>query len=131
SKGDIIQKLREAHIHPTAMMDISDGLSSEILHICKQSHVGCRIYEKNIPIDYQTAIMAEEFNMNVTTCAMNGGEDYELLFTVPIGDYEKVEALEGVKVIGHITNESLGTQLITRDNQEFEIRAQGWNPLKK
>ncbi|MBQ1668503.1 MAG: thiamine-phosphate kinase [Prevotella sp.] len=131
ARGDIIQKLREAHIHPTAMMDISDGLSSEILHICKQSHVGCRIYEKNIPIDYQTAIMAEEFNMNVTTCAMNGGEDYELLFTVPIGDYEKVEALEGVKVIGHITNESLGTQLITRDNQEFEIRAQGWNPLKK
>ncbi|MBQ1645571.1 MAG: thiamine-phosphate kinase [Prevotella sp.] len=131
ARGDIIQKLREAHIHPTAMMDISDGLSSEILHICKQSHVGCRIYEKNIPIDYQTAIMAEEFNMNVTTCAMNGGEDYELLFTVPIGDYEKVEAMEGVKVIGHITNESLGTQLITRDNQEFEIRAQGWNPLKK
>lgn len=130
ARGDIIQKLRDAHIHPTAMMDISDGLSSEILHICKQSHVGCRIYEKNIPIDYQTAIMAEEFNMNVTTCAMNGGEDYELLFTVPIGDYEKVEALEGVKIIGHITNESLGTQLITRDNQEFEIRAQGWNPLK-
>lgn len=130
ARGDIIQKLHNAHIHPTAMMDISDGLSSEILHICKQSHVGCRIYEKNIPIDYQTAIMAEEFNMNVTTCAMNGGEDYELLFTVPIGDYEKVEALEGVKVIGHITNESLGTQLITRDNQEFEIRAQGWNPLK-
>ena len=130
ARGDIIQKLRDAHIHPTAMMDISDGLSSEILHICKQSHVGCRIYEKNIPIDYQTAIMAEEFNMNVTTCAMNGGEDYELLFTVPIGDYEKVEALEGVKVIGHITNESLGIQLITRDNQEFEIRAQGWNSLK-
>ncbi len=129
ARGDIIQKLRDAHIHPTAMMDISDGLSSEILHICKQSHVGCRIYEKNIPIDYQTAIMAEEFNMNVTTCAMNGGEDYELLFTVPIGDYEKVNALEGVKIIGHITNESLGTQLITRDNQEFEIRAQGWNPL--
>ena len=131
ARGDIIQKLKEANIRPTAMMDISDGLSSEILHICKQSHVGCRIYEKNIPIDYQTAIMAEEFNMNVTTCAMNGGEDYELLFTVPIGDYEKINALEGVKVIGHITNESLGTQLITRDNQEFEIRAQGWNPLKK
>lgn len=130
ARGDIIQKLKEAHIRPTAMMDISDGLSSEILHICKQSHVGCRIYEKNIPIDYQTAIMAEEFNMNVTTCAMNGGEDYELLFTVPIGDFEKVNALEGVKIIGHITNESLGTQLITRDNQEFEIRAQGWNPLK-
>lgn len=130
ARGDIIQMLKEAHVRPTAMMDISDGLSSELLHICKQSHVGCRIYEKNIPIDYQTAIMAEEFNMNVTTCAMNGGEDYELLFTVPIGDYEKVNAMEGVKIIGHVTNESLGTQLITRDNQEFEIRAQGWNPLK-
>ena len=130
ARGDIIQMLKEAHVRPTAMMDISDGLSSELLHICKQSHVGCRIYEKNIPIDYQTAIMAEEFNMNVTTCAMNGGEDYELLFTVPIGDYEKVNAMEGVKIIGHVNNESLGTQLITRDNQEFEIRAQGWNPLK-
>ena len=130
ARGDIIQMLKEAHVRPTAMMDVSDGLSSELLHICKQSHVGCRIYEKNIPIDYQTAIMAEEFNMNVTTCAMNGGEDYELLFTVPIGDYEKVNAMEGVKIIGHVTNESLGTQLITRDNQEFEIRAQGWNPLK-
>ena len=129
ARGDIIQRLREAQIHPTSMMDISDGLSSEILHICKQSHVGCRIYEKNIPIDYQTAIMAEEFNMNVTTCAMNGGEDYELLFTVPIGDYGKIEEMDGVKIIGHITNESLGTQLITRSNQEFEIRAQGWNPL--
>lgn len=129
ARGDIIQRLREAQIHPTSMMDISDGLSSEILHICKQSHVGCRIYEKNIPIDYQTAIMAEEFNMNVTTCAMNGGEDYELLFTVPIGDYGKIEEMEGVKIIGHITNESLGMQLITRSNQEFEIRAQGWNPL--
>ena len=130
ARGDIIEKLREAGIRPTAMMDISDGLSSELLHICKQSGVGCRIYEKNIPIDYQTAIMAEEFNMNVTTCAMNGGEDYELLFTVPIGDYEKVNRLEGVKVIGHITQEQLGTKLITRDDQEFDIRAQGWNPLK-
>ncbi len=129
ARGDIIQALHDAHIRPTAMMDISDGLSSELLHICKQSHVGCRIYEKNIPIDYQTAIMAEEFNMNVTTCAMNGGEDYELLFTVPIGDYEKVNRLEGVKVIGHITQEQLGTKLITRDDQEFDIRAQGWNPL--
>ena len=130
ARGDIIQALRDAHIRPTAMMDISDGLSSEMLHICKQSHVGCRIYEKNIPIDYQTAIMAEELNINVTTCAMNGGEDYELLFTVPIGDYEKISQMEGVKVIGHITQESLGTRLITRDDQEFDIRAQGWNPLK-
>lgn len=111
------------------MIDISDGLSSELLHICKQSKCGCRIYEKNLPIDYQTAVMAEELNMNVTTCALNGGEDYELLFTVPIPDHEKIQQIEGVRMIGHITKESLGAQLITRDNQEFTLRAQGWNPL--
>ena len=130
ARGDIIQKLREAGIRPTAMMDISDGLSSELLHICKQSNVGCRIFEKNLPIDYQTAVMAEELNMNVTTCALNGGEDYELLFTVPIGDHEKIEEIEGVKLIGHITRVELGAQLVSRDGQEFEITAQGWNPLK-
>ncbi len=130
ARGDIIALLREAGVRPTAMMDVSDGLSSELLHICKQSGVGCRIYEKNIPIDYQTAVMAEEMNMNVTTCAMNGGEDYELLFTVPIGDYEKMEEMEGVKVIGHITKSQLGAMLVTRDGSEFEITAQGWNPLK-
>ena len=129
ARGDIIQKLREAGIHPTSMMDISDGLSSELMHICKQSHVGCRIFEKQIPIDYQTAVMAEELNMNVTTCALNGGEDYELLFTVPIGDHEKIQALEDVRLIGHITQESLGHVLVTRDDQEFELKAQGWNPL--
>ena len=131
ARGDIISRLREAGIRPTAMMDISDGLSSELLHICKQSHCGCRVFEKNIPIDYQTAVMAEELNMNVTTCAMNGGEDYELLFTVPIGDYEKIQALDDIHLIGHITRPELGTMLVTRDNNEFEIRAQGWNPLKK
>ena len=130
ARGDIIQKLHEAGIRPTAMMDISDGLSSELMHICKQSKVGCRIFEKQIPIDYQTAVMAEEMNMNVTTCALNGGEDYELLFTVPIGDYEKIQALDDVKMIGHITKESLGQILVTRDDQEFELKAQGWNPLK-
>ena len=130
ARGDIIQKLREAGIRPTAMMDISDGLSSELMHICKQSKVGCRIFEKQIPIDYQTAVMAEEMNMNVTTCALNGGEDYELLFTVPIGDYEKIQALDDVKMIGHITKETLGQILVTRDDQEFELKAQGWNPLK-
>ena len=130
ARGDIIQKLREAGIRPTAMMDISDGLSSELMHICKQSHVGCRIFEKQIPIDYQTAVMAEELNMNVTTCALNGGEDYELLFTVPIGDHEKIQELDDVKMIGHITKESLGQILVTRDDQEFELKAQGWNPLK-
>ena len=130
ARGDIIEKLREAGIKPTAMMDISDGLSSELMHICKQSGVGCRVYEKNIPIDYQTAVMAEEMNMNVTTCALNGGEDYELLFTVPIGDHEKVEQIEGIKLIGHITEEKFGKVLVTRDNQEFELKAQGWNPLE-
>ena len=129
ARGDIIEKLREAGIRPTAMMDISDGLSSELMHICKQSGVGCRIYEKNIPIDYQTAVMAEELNMNVTTCALNGGEDYELLFTVPIGDHEKIEQVEGVKLIGHITEAKFGQVLVTRDSQEFELKAQGWNPL--
>lgn len=130
ARGDIISRLRELNIRPTAMMDISDGLSSELMHICKQSGCGCRIYEKNIPIDYQTAVMAEEMNMNVTTCALNGGEDYELLFTVPIGDHEKIEQLEGVKLIGHITKPELGLMLVTRDNNEFELKAQGWNPLK-
>ena len=131
ARGDIIARFRELNIHPTAMMDISDGLSSELMHICKQSNCGCRIYEKNIPIDYQTAVMAEEMNMNVTTCALNGGEDYELLFTVPIGDHEKIQQMDGVKMIGHITRPELGQMLVTRDNQEFELKAQGWNPLSK
>ncbi|WP_302216272.1 thiamine-phosphate kinase [uncultured Prevotella sp.] len=131
ARGDIIARFRELNIHPTAMMDISDGLSSELMHICKQSNCGCRIYEKNIPIDYQTAVMAEELNMNVTTCALNGGEDYELLFTVPIGDHEKIQQMDGVKLIGHITRPELGQMLVTRDNQEFELKAQGWNPLSK
>ena len=131
ARGDIVQRLREADILPTAMMDVSDGLSSELLHICKQSGVGCRIYEKNLPIDYQTAVMAEELNMNVTTCALNGGEDYELLFTVPIGDHAKIEALADVKLIGHITRKELGSVLVARDGNEFPITAQGWNPLKK
>lgn len=131
ARGDIIAQFRELGIRPTAMMDISDGLSSELMHICKESGCGCRIYEKNIPIDYQTAVMAEEMNMNVTTCALNGGEDYELLFTVPIGDNEKIQQMDNVKLIGHITRPELGQMIVTRDNQEFELKAQGWNPLSK
>lgn len=131
ARGDVIAQFRELGIRPTAMMDISDGLSSELMHICKESGCGCRIYEKNIPIDYQTAVMAEEMNMNVTTCALNGGEDYELLFTVPIGDNEKIQQMDNVKLIGHITRPELGQMLVTRDNQEFELKAQGWNPLSK
>lgn len=130
ARGDIAKRLREAGIRPTAMMDISDGLSSELIHICTQSNCGCRIYEKNLPIDYQTAVMAEELNLNVTTCALNGGEDYELLFTVPIGDHAKIEAIPDVKLIGHITRPELGLALISRDGSEFELKAQGWNPLK-
>ena len=131
ARRDIIEKLAKAGITPTSMMDISDGLSSELMHICTQSKVGCRIYEEHLPLDYQTAVMAEELNMNVSTCALNGGEDYELLFTVPIADHEKVSEMEGIKLIGHITNSELGCALICRDGQEFELKAQGWNPLNE
>lgn len=130
ARRDIIQRLHEAGIRPTSMMDISDGLSSEAMHICKQSHTGCRIYEERIPIDYQTAVTAEEFNMNVYTAALNGGEDYELLFIVPLTDHEKVEQLDDIKVIGHITRPELGAKLITRDGNEFDLKAQGWNPMQ-
>ena len=130
ARRDIIEALAKANIHPTSMMDISDGLSSELLHICSQSNVGCRVYEERIPLDYQTAAMAEEMNMNVTTCALNGGEDYELLFTVPLSDNDAVSKIEDVRVIGYITKESLGKVLICRDGSEFELKAQGWNPLQ-
>ncbi len=129
ARGDVIHLLRQAGVRPTAMIDISDGLSSELHHICQQSHCGCRIYEKYLPIDYQTALMAEELNMNVTTCAVNGGEDYELLFTVPIGDYECVKELDGITVIGHICREELGLLLVTRDGSEMAMPAQGWDNL--
>lgn len=129
ARRDIIEELDKAGIVPTSMMDISDGLSSELLHICKQSDTGCRIYEDRIPIDYQTAIMAEELGMNLVTAALNGGEDYELLFTVPLHYHEKIEKLPGVKLIGHITKPSLGCAMITRDGTEIPLRAQGWNPL--
>ncbi len=129
ARGDIVRALSEAGIQPTAMMDISDGLSSELMHICKQSGTGCRVYEEHIPLDYQTAVMAEELNMNVTTCALNGGEDYELLFTVPLADYDKVSKLKDVRLIGHITKPELGCILITRDGGEMELKAQGWQAL--
>lgn len=127
ARKDIVAMLKENGIHPTSMMDVSDGLSSELLHICKNSDVGCRVYEDRIPIDYQTACMAEEFNINMITAAMNGGEDYELLFTVPLTDNDKIEKLAGVRMIGYITKPELGAALVTRDGQEMKIRAQGWN----
>ena len=128
ARKEVIEKLRSENIRPTAMMDISDGLASELMHICKQSGVGCRIYEERIPIDYQTAVMAEELNLNVITCALGGGEDYELLFTVPIADHEKVAAMKDVRVIGHIVSDTMGLALITRDGVEMQIKAQGWTP---
>lgn len=129
ARKNIIETLRKENITPTSMIDISDGLSSELLHICKQSNVGCRIYEDRIPIDYQTAVMAEELNMNLVTAALNGGEDYELLFTVPLHSHDKIAQIEGISIIGHITDISLGCALITRDNSEMALKAQGWNPL--
>lgn len=129
ARKDIIAALDKAGIVPTSMMDVSDGLSSELLHICKMSDVGCRVYEDRIPIDYQTAVMAEELNMNLVTAAMNGGEDYELLFTVPLTDHEKISRLPGVKEIGYITKPELGAAMVTRDDQEFPLQAQGWNSL--
>ncbi len=131
ARKDVVAALAEANILPTAMMDVSDGLSSELLHICHESKVGCRIYEDRLPIDYQTATMAEEFNMSLVTAALNGGEDYELLFTVPLSLHDKVQEIPGIRVIGHITNASLGAFLITRDDTEVELRAQGWNSLNE
>jgi len=131
ARKDIIESLDKAGIVPTSMMDVSDGLSSELLHISKESNVGCRIYEDRIPIDYQTAAMAEQFNMNLVTAALNGGEDYELLFTVPLTDHDKVSEMKGVKVIGHITRPELGNYLVGRDGGEVELKAQGWNSLNE
>ncbi len=125
ARKDIVKELAEAGIKPTAMMDVSDGLSSELIHICKQSHTGCRIYEDRIPIDYQTAVMAEELNMNLVTAALNGGEDYELLFTVPLVDHDRVSKLDGVKVIGYVTDENLGCAMITRDGGEIPLQEIG------
>jgi len=130
ARRDIVQILREKGIRPTSMMDVSDGLSSELLHICHQSNTGCRIYEDRIPIDYQTAVMAEEMNMSLVTFALNGGEDYELLFTVPLTDKEKVENINGVHIIGYITKPDAGCALIARQGEEFSLDAQGWNAFR-
>ena len=126
ARRDIIEKLREAGIKPTAMMDISDGLSSELMHICHQSNCGCSIYEDKLPIDYQAAVLAEEMNLNIVTCALNGGEDYELLFTCDINDYEKLVPIDDIYIIGHITKPEYGTVLVGRNGEEMMLQAQGW-----
>ena len=117
---------KEKNILPTAMIDISDGLASEIMHICKDSGIGCNIYEEKIPIDYQTFKMAEELNMNATVCALSGGEDYELLFTAPLEHYDLLTAMPGISVIGHTCKASEGCYMTTRDGNTFELKAQGW-----
>ncbi len=129
ARKDIVELLAANDIIPTAMIDVSDGLSSDLLHICKQSNVGCQLFEERIPIDYQTAAMAETFNMNVTTAALNGGEDYELLFTVPLTLHDKMMSIPGIHLLGHITKPDKGCYMVTRDGTEIELQAQGWNHI--
>ncbi|OIP83464.1 MAG: thiamine-phosphate kinase [Porphyromonadaceae bacterium CG2_30_38_12] len=131
ARQDIVLALSEKGIVPTAMMDISDGLSSELIHICSQSKVGCRIFEDKIPINYQAAVMAEELNMNIVTAALNGGEDYELIFTVALEDYEKILTVDNIGIIGHITKSEHGLFLVGRQGEEIALKAQGWNSLNE
>ena len=131
ARKNIIEKLKELNIKPTSMIDISDGLSSEILHICTDSKVGCNIYENKIPIDFSTQTMAEEFNLNPTTCALSGGEDYELLFTIPLSDFEKIKSVAEISIIGNIIEKSEGINLITKSGSSIPITAQGWDALLK
>ncbi|MEA3446387.1 MAG: thiamine-phosphate kinase [Bacteroidota bacterium] len=130
ARRDIIEFLTKKKILPTSMIDISDGLSSEILHICEQSKAGCRIYEEKIPIDLLANKMADEFNLVPTVAALNGGEDYELLFTVSMKDYEIIKENPAISIIGHITSEKDGRYLISNADQAIEIKAQGWNGME-
>jgi thiamine-monophosphate kinase len=130
ARMDIVKLLRELEVTPTSMIDISDGLSSEILHICKESKVGCDLYEDKIPLDQQVITTCEEFNMDSTTVALSGGEDYELLFTISQEDFPKIKANPNLTVIGYITDEKEGANLITRANQKVKIIAQGWNAME-
>ena len=126
---DIIEKLKTQEIIPTSMIDISDGLSSELLHICKSSDVGCKVYEEHIPINHACNNICEEFKIDPGIPALNGGEDYELLFTVSTADYEKIKSIEDIHVIGHITHKSEGAYLIARNQTAVPLEAQGWNPI--
>lgn len=130
ARKDIIAFLAESGITPTAMIDISDGLSSEMLHICQKSEVGCVLYEEKIPIAEDTRLAAFKFNLDPTACALSGGEDYELLFTIRQDDYDKLTASEDISVIGYITDAEAGAQLITKGGSKHPLTAQGWNALK-
>ncbi|MDR1526874.1 MAG: thiamine-phosphate kinase [Dysgonamonadaceae bacterium] len=131
ARKDIVELLAQNRIMPTSMMDVSDGLASELLHICKQSNVGCVIYEERLPIDFQTAMMAEQFNMNLTTVALNGGDDYELLFTVPLHLHKEMQAIDGIHLIGHIVEPEENAHLIARDGTKIPLVAQGWTKQNK
>ena len=127
----MVELLEKIKVVPTSMIDISDGLSSDLLHICDQSKVGCTVYEEKIPISEEAYQQAIKFNLDPVTCALNGGEDYELLFTIKQSDFEKVKDHPDISVIGHITDDSLGKKLITKANNIHELTAQGWNAFKK
>lgn len=126
ARRDVIESLKRHGVKPTSMMDVSDGLASELIHLCRQSNTGCRVFEDKLPIDYQSAVMAEELNMNIVTAALNGGEDYELVFTVSLDDYEKIIPIEHVNIIGHMTKPELGLNLVGRNGEELSLKAQGW-----
>ena len=127
ARKDIPELLKELDVKPTAMIDISDGLSSELFHIAKQSKVGCKVYEEKLPLDPQVISTCEEFQLDSTMVALSGGEDYELLFTISISDYDKIKGNPHFTVIGHITEENQGLHLVSRANQEIALKAQGWN----
>lgn len=129
ARKDIKELLEKLEVKPTSMIDISDGLSSEVMHLCKQSNVGCTIYEEKLPLDPQLIAVCEEFNIDSTTVAINGGEDYELLFTIALEDYDKIKGNPNLTVIGHMVKESEGKHLVTRANQKIELKARGWNAL--
>ena len=129
SRKDIVELLKNLEVKPTSMIDISDGLSSEIMHLCKQSEVGCDLYENKIPLDPQVISTCEEFNIDSTTIALNGGEDYELLMTISQDDYPKIKANPNLTVIGYITEKNAGMHLVTRAEEKIELKAQGWNSI--
>ncbi len=131
ARGDVIKALQKVGVKPTSMIDISDGLSSELIHICKASKVGCSIYEEKIPLDFQTKKFADELSINPLVSALNGGEDYELLFTIPLADHDKIKNDPDITVIGHISEESAGANMVTGAGTAIPLQAQGWNPLTK
>lgn len=131
ARRDVVKILKENDIKPTSMIDVSDGLSSEIMHLCKNSKVGCNVYEDKVPVDFTAIPVAEEFKMSPVMCALNGGEDYELLFTIKQSDYDKLKKDPDFTVIGHITDSASGVNLITKDGLAHPLTAQGWNPLQE